>query len=231
MGINAGKAKAGKGRAGRLRKLGAAVAAVALLSATSAGVAVPAVADAVGRVARSIDVLGLLSERSPGVREAGAHSNKARRTLVEGSKKGPREGMVPDSTAQNGVAYPRVFDLSADQAPIPAALGLPEDAPPSQIFGTPTGIGALAPVADLVSTPGLTSPTSGNNIIPAGGGGGGGSLLPVTPSNPNPPTPPSPPPPPVPPAVPEPSEWAMMLAAFFLIGGLIRARNGRKAAE
>lgn len=230
MGINAGKAGAGKGRAGRVRKLGAVVAAVAMLSATSAGVAVPAVADAVGRVARSIDVLGLLSERSPGVREAGAHSNKARRTLVEGSKKGPREGMVPDSTAQNGVAYPRVFDLSADQAPIPAALGLPEDSPPSQIFGTPTGIGALTPAADVVPTSGLTVPTSGNNIIPGGGGGGGGgSVLPVTPNNPNPPTPP--PPPPVPPAVPEPSGWAMMLAAFFLIGGLIRARNGRKAAE
>lgn len=222
--VNADKRHA---TARRLRRLGSALAAVTLLSATSAGIAVPSVATAMDRVARSIDALGVLAARSPGTREAGAYSIKGRRN--HGKEAHPRDAAVPDSTANNGVAYPRVFDLTADQAPIPAALGLPEDLPPSFPAGFPTNIASLTPAADVVpNAAGL--PSSGNGIVPGGtpggggGGGGGGGVPPIGPTNP-----PSPPPP-VPPAVPEPSGWAMMITAFFLIGGALRVRNRRKAA-
>lgn len=223
------KTEKGRAAASRLRQLGTAVAATALLSATSAGIAVPSVATAMDRVARSIDALGLLTARSPGTREAGAYSTKGRRHHGQDAHdKRPRDALIPDSTAKNGVAYPRVFDLTADQAPIPAALSLPEDLPPSLPAGFPSNIASLSPAADIVpNASGL--PTSGNGIVPGGapGGGGGGGVPPLGPNNPN--NPPSPPP--VPPAVPEPSGWAMMIAAFFLIGGTIRLRNRRKAAE
>lgn len=210
-----------------LRKVGTAVAAITLLSATSAGIAVPPVATAMNRVARSIDALGLLTARSPGVREAGAYSTKGRRNHgQDGLDKHPHDALVPDSTAKNGIAYPRVFDLSAEEAPIPAALNLPEDLAPSLPLGFPSNLTSLSPVAETVSNAaGL--PTSGNGIVPGGSsGGGGGGVSPIGPNNPTNP----PPPPPVPSAVPEPSGWAMMLAAFFLIGGALRIRNWRKAA-
>lgn len=219
-------AETGRAAAIRLRRLGSALAAVTLLSATSAGIAVPSVATAMNRVARSLDALGVLAARSPGAREAGAYSIKGRRTI--GQEARPRDAFVPDSTANNGVAYPRVFDLSADQAPIPAALGLPEDLPPSFPPGLPSSIASVTPAADVVANAsGL--PSSGNGIIPGGtpGSFGGGGVPPIGPNNPT--KPPSPPPP-VPPAVPEPSGWAMMITAFFLIGGVIRMRNRRKAA-
>lgn len=223
--VNADK---GHARARRLRRVGSALAAVTLLSATSAGIAVPSVATAMNRVARSLDALGVLAARSPGTREAGAYSIKGRRD--HGKEGHPRDAAVPDSTANNGVAYPRVFDLTADQAPIPAALGLPEDLPPSFPAGFPSNVASLTPAADVVpNAAGL--PSSGNGIVPGGtsggGGGGGGGVPPIGPTNPtNPPLPP----PPVPPAVPEPSGWAMMITAFFLIGGALRIRNRRKAA-
>lgn len=207
-----------------LRRLGSALAAVTLLSATSAGIAVPSVATAMDRVARSIDALGVLAARSPGAREAGAYSIKGRRK--HGKEAHPRDAAVPDSTANNGVVYPRVFDLTADAAPIPAALGLPEDLPPSFPLGLPSNIASLTPAADIV--PNASGLPMSNGIVPggsSGGGGGGGGVPPIGPNNPTPP-----PPPPIPPAVPEPSGWAMMITAFFLIGGAIRIRNRRQAA-
>lgn len=222
------KTEQGRFAASRLRQLGTAVAAVVLLSATSAGIAVPPVASAVNRITRSIDALGLLTARSPGAREAGAYSIKGRRNHGVDDKR-PRDALVPDSTAKNGIAYPRVFDLTAEDAPIPAALGLPEDLPPPLPLGFPSNIASLTPAADVVpNASGL--PTPGNDIVPGGPSGGspGGGVPPIGPNNPT--NPPPSPPPPVPSPVPEPSAWAMMIAAFFLIGGAIRIRRRRNAA-
>ncbi|MGE9716407.1 hypothetical protein ACQP3F_32945, partial [Escherichia coli] len=76
-------------------------------------------------------------------------------------------------TAQNGTVSPRTFDLSADQAPIPAALDLPEDILPSSLAsGFPSSIDGFAPGVSFVPiSSGL--PLS-NGIVPSGGFGGGG---------------------------------------------------------
>jgi hypothetical protein len=225
-----------------LRKLGAAAAAASLLSATSAGIAVPTVAAAVQQVSKALSVL---SERSPGVREAGAHSIKGKRKYSKVAKKAPRDALTPDSLAKNGVAYPKVFDLSADQAPIPASLALPADVPLAELMSLPSGFDMLSPVADVVPVSGMGG-GGGNSIVPSGGGSGGGAIPPLGASTPTPtptpeptptptPTPPPPPPPdptptPTPPGVPEPSQWLMLVTAFTLMGGAMRWRNRSKAA-
>ncbi|MET3725453.1 hypothetical protein [Sphingomonas trueperi] len=120
--------------------------------------------------------LSVLSARSPGVREAGAHSLKGKRKYSRVAKN-PRDALTPDSLAKNGVAQPKAFDLSADQAPIPASLPLPSDAPPIDIAGLPSSFDSLSPFADVVPAPGPASFT-GNSIVPSGGGGGGGGGAP-----------------------------------------------------
>nr|WP_315383242.1 hypothetical protein [uncultured Sphingomonas sp.] len=228
-----------------LRRLSASAATISLLSATSAGIAVPVVAAAVQDASKALSVL---SARSPGVREAGAHSVKGKRKYSRVAK-GPREGMTPDSLAKNGVATPKAFDLSADQAPIPASLPLPSDAP-IDLAGLPSSFDSLSPFADVGTAPGPASFT-GNSLPPSGFGGPGGApplgIQTPTPSptptptpaptptptpapTPTPtPTPPPPPPPtptPTPSSpVPEPAEWLMLVTAFGLIGAEMRRRN------
>ncbi|RSV35879.1 hypothetical protein CA233_22885 [Sphingomonas sp. ABOLD] len=113
--------------------------------------------------------MSVLSARSPGVREAGAHSLKGKRKYSRVAKN-PRDALTPDSLAKNGVATPKAFDLSADQAPVPASLPLPADAPPIDLAGLPSSFDSLSPFADVVPAPGPASFT-GNSLVPSGTGG------------------------------------------------------------
>jgi len=197
---------------------------------------VPTVAAAVQEASKALSVL---SARSPGVREAGAHSLKGKRKYSGVAKHSPRNALTPDSLANNGVAYPKAFDLSADQAPIPASLPLPSDTPLIDVAGLPSSFDSVSPFADVVPVRGPGNFT-GNSIVPGGGGGGGGGGAPPigigtptptpTPTasptpTPTPPPPPTPTPTPTPPAVPEPAEWLMLVTAFGLIGAEMRRRN------
>ncbi len=237
----------------KMRRLTAATGTVTLLSATSAGIAVPPVASAVEHVS---DALSVLSARSPGVREAGALSLKGKR-----NGGAPRDAFTPDSAANSGTGDPRIFDSSADPAPIPAALDLPAD-PAAGLVPAAVGLGNPSPFGDVVPPPGPSSFTS-NSIVPGGGGGGGGGggVVPIglptpeptpqptpeptpqptpepTPQptpEPTPPPPPPPPPPPtptpVPPGVPEPSQWAMLITAVAMMGGVLRRRKRSEATH
>jgi len=186
-----------------LRRLSASAATISLLSATSAGIAVPVVAAAVQDASKALSVL---SARSPGVREAGAHSVKGKRKYSRVAKN-PRDAMTPDSLAKNGVATPREFDLSADQAPIPASLPLPAEVP-IDLAGLPTGFDALSPFADVVPAPGPAGP-AGNSLVPGGfggpGGGGGGGPAPLGLGTPTPSPTPTPTPAPTPTPTPGPT--------------------------
>lgn len=154
-----------------LRRLTTAAAAASLLSATSAGIAVPPIAAAIQETSNALSVL---SARSPGTRLAGAHSIKGKRKYGNvAAKRSPRDAMTPDSLAKNGVAYPRTFDLSADQAPVPESLPLPADAPIADLLTIPSGFDGLSPFAEVIPAAGPAG-DGGNGIVPSGMGGGGG---------------------------------------------------------
>ncbi|MGN7999720.1 hypothetical protein ACTJKY_12215 [Sphingomonas sp. 22176] len=205
--------------------------------------------------------LSVLSARSPGVREAGAHSVKGKRKYSRVAKN-PREAMTPDSLAKNGVATPKAFDLAADQAPIPASLPLPSDAP-IDIAGLPSGFDSLSPFADIVPARGPASFT-GNSLPPSGTGGSGGGAPPIgiqtptpspsptasptptpTPTSSPTPTPtptssptPTPTPPPPPPPTPTPTPPAvpepaewLMLVTAFGLVGAEMRRRNRIEAK
>jgi hypothetical protein len=152
---------------------------------------------------KTADLLGIMHDRSPGERPAGAKSNKHKQVAM--------------ATAAPKKRVSRVLPTA-----VPAATPA-EAAPP--VAGAATPIPAA--IAPLAAVPAAIIPAAASNsgffipplIIP-GGGGGGVILTPAA----VPPTGGGGNPPPVP-GVPEPSTWAMMIVGFLFVGGLLRRRR------
>jgi PEP-CTERM motif-containing protein len=156
---------------------------------------------------KAANVLGIMHDRSPGTRAAGAKSNKHKIAMAAAAPKKRVSQVLPTAVpaATPAEAAPPIAGAAA---PIPAAIA-PLVAP-----------AALIPAA--ASNSGFFIPPL---FIPPGGGGGGIVLTPTA----NPPgggdTPP-----PVP-GVPEPSTWAMMIFGFLFVGGLLRRRQRQEGLE
>jgi hypothetical protein len=157
---------------------------------------------------KAANILGIMHDRSPGTRAAGATSNKH-----------PRQKVLAAATPAPKKRVSRVLPAS-----VPAAL--PAEAAP-MIAGAATPIpAAIAPLASPAAIIPAAASKGGFFIPPlfVPPGGGGGIIL----------TPPAAPPPPggggTPvPGVPEPSTWAMMIVGFLFVGGLLRRRQRQEA--
>lgn len=150
-----------------------------------------------GQVLR--DPLAILSDRSPGERQAAA--------LVQSKPHlatGPSERVLSPVLERPGTPIPANLDNLAERAQELIDPGSVRDP------GAPGG--SIAPPLPIPALPGAP----GGAIPPPGGGGGGG---------PTPPAPPAPPAPPIVSAVPEPSTWIMMIAGIGLIGVQLRRRR------
>lgn len=158
--------------------------------------------------AESPDVAGLLGQRSPGMRMAGAETNKygpipataitpisAPRPQVLSERDGPEQkiAMAPPEV----LAPPPA--IGAAQAPVPPTATAPAAVPAAAVpvaVASASGIGlaALLPVIPAAIA------------IGSGGGGGQGSSS-------------------FAPAVPEPQTWMMMITGFGLLGLALRRRR------
>lgn len=147
------------------------------------------------------DPLAILSDRSPGERQAGA--------LVQSKPHlaaGPRERVL-SPVLERPAAIPADLDNLAERAQELVDPGLVRDG------GAPVaGIAPTAPISILPGAP-------GGPIPPLPGGGSG----------PTPPQP-TPTPPPVVTPVPEPTSWIMMIAGIGLIGLQLRRRRAAEAS-
>ena len=154
---------------------------------------------------KAANILGIMHDRSPGTRAAGATSNKH-----------PRQKVLAAATPAPKKRVSRVLPAS-----VPAAL--PAEAAPT-IAGAATPIpAAIAPLASPAAVIPAAASKGGFFIpplfVPPGGGGG---IILTPPAAPPPPGGGSPPPVP---GVPEPSTWAMMIFGFLFVGGLLRRRR------
>ena len=154
--------------------------------------------------------LSVFAERSPGLRSPGALAQtklayaKAKSPRREGTARVPNERVL--SNLRSRPPVPPIASESDSQ--IPHSIGLPAlgfPVPPEQSQGFPV----------LFAAPGVTGGT-GVVGLPTGGGAGG------TPGdNGTPTTPVS--------AVPEPSDWLMVIAGFFLVGAGLRSHRRHDA--
>lgn len=151
--------------------------------------------------------LSVFAERSPGFRNPGALAQtklayaKAKSPRREGAARVPNERVL--SNLRSRPPVPPIASESDSQ--IPQSIGLPAlgfPVLPEQLQGFPV----------LFAGPGVIGGT-GVVGLPTGGGAGG------TPGDSG--TPVS--------AVPEPSDWAMVIAGFFLIGASLRSHRRRDA--
>jgi len=122
---------------------------------------------------------------------------------------GQRSQIINDMLGLPGVTQPPVAAESVtDTGPLPVFIGVP----PTIGGGSgPTGPGTII--------------FPGGPIYPPGPG----PIIIVSP--PGPPGPPSPPGPPVTSPVPEPASWAAMLIGMMLVGGSMRRRGAKAAAQ
>jgi hypothetical protein len=153
---------------------------------------------------KAANILGMMHDRSPGTRAAGATSNKhPRQKVLADAAPAPKKRVSRVLPASVPAAMEAVPPIAGAATPIPAAI-----AP----FASPA---ALIPAA--ASKGGFFIPPL---FVPPGGGGG----IILTPPAATPPPGGGDNPPPVP-GVPEPSTWAMMIFGFLFVGGLLRRRK------
>ena len=154
--------------------------------------------------------LSVFAERSPGIRNPGALAQtkrayaKTKSPTREGTSRAPNERVLSNLRVRPPVApIPSESDSQIPQSVGSSALGSP--VLPEQPQGFPVSLAA----------PGVTGGT-GVVGFPTGGGAGGPPGDSGTPAT-------------LVSAVPEPSDWLMSIAGFFLIGTFLRSHRLRAA--
>ena len=149
----------------------------------------------------------LLSDRSPGEREQGALSSKARVKVASVAlpDRKPRP-KVPVAAVLPAAVSPPVAALAP--VAIPGALPVPVATLPLTAAAVPAGSSFFLPPIPFIP-----------------GGGGGTTTLVVTPPGGSGPPPGGENPPPPGPAVPEPATWLMLISGFGMLGFALRRRR------
>ena len=180
---------------------------------TSLTVVVALTATALGAVGpHLINPLAMIRSHSPGVRAAGAITNKKPRVVRRMASIAPARPHYVRPAKIAAYRPKRVYAVlpTGVEAPVPTALGT--SAMPIATISTPLP-SALVPVLGGGSSIGpgaLTLLTIPVGIIAGGGGGGGGGVSGGGDFTP---------------AAPEPGTWLMMILGFGFLGTMLRRRR------